>query len=108
MSKCNFMQRARSLAEREMGCPLDHCPNGHHIGMGPDFPDMSGDVEDDGRNRIYPCLECFEDGICGGCGVKHLDDNEMCHEAVIRYNEAAAMTAEIEEAEIAAGWDPSP
>jgi hypothetical protein len=28
--KCNFNDRARSLAEREVGCPLDHCECGTH------------------------------------------------------------------------------
>ncbi len=28
--KCNFNQRVRSFAEREAGCPLDHCECGTH------------------------------------------------------------------------------
>jgi hypothetical protein len=28
--KCTFTQITRSFAEREMGCPLDHCSCGTH------------------------------------------------------------------------------
>lgn len=28
--KCDFMRRAKSQAEREAGCPLDHCECGTH------------------------------------------------------------------------------
>lgn len=30
LGKCNFSRRAKSLAEREVGCPLDHCMCGTH------------------------------------------------------------------------------
>lgn len=30
MKKCNYMNRVRSFAEREAGCPLDHCSCGTH------------------------------------------------------------------------------
>jgi hypothetical protein len=29
-TKCNFSNRARSFAEMEVGCPLDHCECGTH------------------------------------------------------------------------------
>ncbi len=32
MARCDYTRRARTEAEREAGCPLDHCPSGgHHI-----------------------------------------------------------------------------
>lgn len=39
--KCNYMQHANSLAEREVGCPLDHCACGTH----------------DAQNELHECEE---------------------------------------------------
>lgn len=40
--KCDYMKRAKSFAEREVGCPLDHCPCGTH-NVDHDCPEVEED-----------------------------------------------------------------
>lgn len=98
MAKCNFMERARSFAEREVGCPLTHCVRGHHV----DIPDG------------YPwadthCAECAGEEFCGACGAE-AHEGLTCDEAAQDPERAKKeqLAADIEAAERAAGWDPSP
>jgi hypothetical protein len=84
MARCEFNERARSLAEREVGCPLDHCPAGHHV-----------------NDPTVPCPECTAEGRCTSCGGKHDPEKESCEE----YGD---LMERVSAAEAAAGWDPSP
>jgi len=82
--RCRFNERARSLAEREAGCPLDHCANGHH-------PDAAG--------AGFNCSACEAAGLCGNCGGPA--HKRSCEEA-------CAEAAEVREAEVQAGWEVAP
>ena len=84
MSRCNFSQRPHRFAELEAGCPLDHCPGGHHI-----------------DNPLVPCQECIDEGRCSDCGGKHDPKKESCEE----YGD---LIDQVARAEAAAGWDSSP
>jgi len=56
--KCNFMERAFTLAEREFGCPLDHCACGTH------------DVE----NKEHECEIDEPPDLCPRCGSDEFKD----------------------------------
>lgn len=101
MSRCNWNQRARSLAEREVGCPLDHCARGHHL---------DPDKRPDGTPYApRGCEQCSVEGFCGDCGDRDhpgltCDENAQDPETQRRLE----LEEQVAEAERKAGWDPNP
>lgn len=91
MARCNFNRRARSLAEQEVGCPLTHCRNGHHV------PD----------NSTEPCPECIKEGKCEQCGYP-IHEGITCDEYAEEHAEEIELREQAREAEAAAGWDAEP
>jgi hypothetical protein len=97
LDKCQFVPK--SPADADVGCPLDHCPKGHHTverGYGDDGESRA--VHEDGG--FHP--ECWAQPPCS-CPdeVEKLDD--LC---VVCRDEA--VNSQVRAAERAAGWDPSP
>ena len=66
--------------KRPNQCELTHCVRGHHV--------------TDER-----CQDCHEEGHCQSCGLVHT--NQTCEEATEERDQVL-------EAELGAGWDPSP
>ena len=69
MAKCNFGERSMSFVAREAGCPLDHCPAGHHV-----------------QERAEDCPQCISEGRCRCCGEQHpaevgCDDDTLISDA---------------------------